>query len=194
MNFAYSRVSTQNQDLTSQSEALKVGGYEIDEIFEEKISGKNKDRPKLQEMLSKLRKDDKVIVTKLDRLARSLKDLLDISDEIHDKKCDLVVLDQNIDTSQPTGRLVFSMLGALAEFERSLIIERTSIGRRIAKENGVKFGRKPKTTDRDLALIKVLHQEGKSYNEIANQLDLSRITVYRKLIKMRLIQKRMSVA
>ena len=109
MNFAYSRVSTQNQDLTSQSEALKVGGYDIDEIFEEKISGKNKDRPKLQEMLSKLRRDDKVIVTKLYRLARSLKDLLDISDEIHEKNCDLVILDQNIDTSQPTGRLVFSM-------------------------------------------------------------------------------------
>jgi DNA invertase Pin-like site-specific DNA recombinase len=192
MNFAYSRVSTQHQDLTSQSEALKVGGYDIDEIFEEKISGKNKNRPKLQEMLSKLRKDDKVIVTKLDRLARSLKDLLDISDEIHEKKCDLVILDQNIDTSQPTGRLVFSMLGALAEFERSLIVERTSAGRKIAKENGVKFGRKPKTTDRDLALIKVLHQEGRSYNEIANQLGLSRITVYRKLIKMGLVEKRMA--
>jgi DNA invertase Pin-like site-specific DNA recombinase len=119
---------------------------------------------------------------------------LDISDEIHHKNCDLVILDQNIDTSQPTGRLVFSMLGALAEFERSLIIERTSAGRKIAKENGVKFGRKPKTTDRDLALIKVLHQEKKSYNEIANQLGLSRITVYRKLIKMGLVEKRMTTS
>ena len=194
MNFAYSRVSTSNQSTKAQIEAINKSGYQIDEFFEEKISGKNKDRPRLQQMLSKLRKGDSVIVSKLDRLARSLKDLLEISNEIDEKRADLIILDQNIDTSKPTGRLVFSILGALAEFERSLIIERTSAGRKIAKENGVKFGRKSKTSDRDLALIKVLHQEGKSYNEIAKEVGISRISVYRKLINMGLVERQMNAS
>ena len=192
MNFAYSRVSTQQQDLSGQTQTIKEAGYVVDEFFEEKISGKERDRPKLKQMLGKVRKDDKVIVCKLDRLARSLKDLLEISDELKAKQCDLVVIDQHIDTSHPTGRLVFSILGALAEFERSLIVDRTSRGRERAMREGVKFGRKPKTSDRDMALIKVMHAEGKSYGEIADAVKISRVTVYRKLLSMGLVEKRMS--
>lgn len=194
MNFAYCRVSTNQQDFELQKQAMTESRYPIDEFFSEKLSGKTANRPKLNEMLNKLRSNDKVIVTKLDRIARSLKDLLEISATITAKDADLVILDQNIDTSSPSGRLVFSILGALAEFERSLIIERTSQGRMRAIERGIKMGRKPKTDENSLILIKGLHTQGKSYTEIAAATGLSRSSVYRKLKNLKLIDPRMQAS
>ena len=148
MIIGYARVSTQEQNLDAQSDALKNANCE--QIFEEKITGKHKDRPELKTCLKSLRKGDVLIVWKLDRLARSLKDLVEIITELNDRKIGFKSLTEAIDTTSATGRLVFHIFGALAEFEHSLIRERTIAGLDAARARGRKGGRKPSMSDKDI--------------------------------------------
>jgi DNA invertase Pin-like site-specific DNA recombinase len=142
----YARVSTLDQHLTGQLEALKAAGAEA--IFREKISGARADRPQLAKLMASLKPADVVLVTKLDRLGRSTRELLDLIQRIGDAGASFRSLGDPLwDTSSSQGRLLSTLLAAIAEFERDLIRERTGEGRKRAMSNGVKFGRKPKLSD-----------------------------------------------
>src|SRR3954451_8560236 len=142
---AYARVSTQDQDYAGQSEALTAAG--ATSIFKEKISGARADRPQLAKLMSTLRAGDTVIVTKLDRLGRSTRELLDLIERIGVADASFKSLGDPLwDTTSSQGRLLSTLLAAIAEFERELIRERTGQGRKRAQANGVRFGRKPKLT------------------------------------------------
>lgn len=145
MIYGYARVSTTGQTLEAQLEALKAAGAE--KIFREKISGAKADRPELARALKALEPGDTLLVTRLDRLARSTVDLLNIVDHLKTTKAHFRSLaDQWADTSTPHGKLMLTVLGGLAEFERELIRSRTSEGVKRAKARGVKLGRKPTLT------------------------------------------------
>jgi DNA invertase Pin-like site-specific DNA recombinase len=142
----YARVSTQDQHLTGQLEALKAAGAAP--IFREKISGARADRPQLAKLMGSLQPGDIVQVTKLDRLGRSTRELLDLIERISKAGASFRSLGDPLwDTSSSQGRLLSTLLAAIAEFERDLIKERTGDGRKRAQANGVKFGRKPKLSD-----------------------------------------------
>lgn len=141
--WGYARVSTDDQNLTSQIDALNKFG--VDAIFEEKKSGKDNDREMLNWMLHEiyLRRGDTIVVTKLDRLGRSLSGLIAIADLIKDRGAMLVSIDDNIDTTTATGKFFFHIIGAMAQWERDMIAERTKAGMAAQKAAGAKFGRKP---------------------------------------------------
>jgi DNA invertase Pin-like site-specific DNA recombinase len=142
----YARVSTQDQQLTGQLAALKAAG--ADPIYREKISGVRADRPQLAKLMASLKPKDIVVVTKLDRLGRSTRELLDLIDRIGEAGASFRSLGDPLwDTGSSQGRLLSTMLAAIAEFERELIRERTGEGRRRAMAAGVKFGRKRKLSD-----------------------------------------------
>jgi DNA invertase Pin-like site-specific DNA recombinase len=144
--YGYARVSTQDQQLTGQLTALKAAG--ADPIYREKISGVRADRPQLAKLMGGLKPGDVVVVTKLDRLGRSTRELLDLIDRISKAGASFRSLGDPLwDTGSSQGRLLSTMLAAIAEFERELIRERTGEGRKRAQANGVKFGRKPKLSD-----------------------------------------------
>ena len=141
--FGYARVSTADQHLTGQIEALKAAGATT--IYREKISGVRADRPQLAKLMAGLQPGDVVLVCKLDRLGRSTRELLDLIERIGKAGATFRSLGDPLwDTSSPQGRLISTLLAAIAEFERELIRERTGEGRKRAMANGVKFGRKPK--------------------------------------------------
>ena len=140
MNIAYVRVSTIEQNENRQLEGLKK--YDINEWFTEKVSAKDTNRPKLQELIKFARKGDTVYVHSLDRLARSTKDLLDIVEQLQAKGIYLVSSKESIDTNTATGKLMLTMIGAINTFERENMLERQREGIAIAKENGVYAGRK----------------------------------------------------
>lgn len=139
-NIAYIRVSTLEQNTESQFEILKQ--YKIDKYFEEKISAKNTNRPKLMEMLDYVRNGDTVYVKDFSRLARSTKDLLEILEKLENKGVKLVSNKENLDTSTPAGKLMVTMLGAIYEFERANLLERQKDGIAVAKREGKYNGRK----------------------------------------------------
>jgi DNA invertase Pin-like site-specific DNA recombinase len=144
----YARVSTQDQDLSGQIEALKAAGAESKNIYREKISGVRADRPQLAKLMRVLKTDDIVVVTKLDRLGRSTRELLDLIDRIGKSGAAFRSLGDPLwDTSSAQGRLLSTLLAGIAEFERELIRERTGEGRKRAMANGVKFGRKAKLSN-----------------------------------------------
>ena len=140
----YARVSSIGQSLDVQLDKLKADG--CDEIFKEKRSGVTADRPELKECRKYVRKGDLLVITKLDRLARSTFHLTQIAEELREKGAELIVLDQNIDTSTSVGKLLFNVLASIAEFETEIRKERQFDGIQKAKEKGVQFGRKPKLT------------------------------------------------
>ena len=178
----YARVSTTGQDLSLQRDRL----VDCDKIFEEKASGaKGTVRPELEKALNYVRDGDVFVVTKLDRLARSVLELMQITQILQDKKCDLQVLDQELDTSTPTGRLIFHVLAVIGEFERELITERAREGRERAMAAGVKFGRKPKLSKRkERELLEMLDSVVISKEDLARQFNVSRATVYRLAAKL----------
>jgi DNA invertase Pin-like site-specific DNA recombinase len=174
----YARVSTDDQDLTHQQAALQAAGCR--RIYEEKISGAKRDRPQLARLIDQLRPDDVVTITRLDRLARSTRDLLDIAEQLQEAGAGLRSLAEPwADTTSSAGRMILTVFAGIAEFERALINERTSTGRIAAKARGVRFGRPPKLTADQIALAQRLISEGRSPREAAKLLNVHASTLYR---------------
>jgi DNA invertase Pin-like site-specific DNA recombinase len=175
--FGYARVSTNDQDLTTQIEALKAAG--CDPIRHEKRSGTSRaDRTELDTLLAFLRKGDTLVVTRIDRLARSVADLQDVVRELKAKGAHLKATEQPIDTSTAAGKAFLDMLGVFAEFETNLRRERQMEGIAKAKAEGVYKGRKPSI---DAARVRALAAEGLGATEIARRLSIGRASVYRML-------------
>jgi len=174
----YARVSTEGQTLDQQRAALKAGGCK--RVFEEKASGAQRGRPELAKLLDHLQPGNVVTVTRLDRLARSTRDLLDIAERIGHAEAGLRSLAEPwADTTTPAGRMVLTFFAGVAEFERSLIHERTSAGRAAAKARGVRFGRPPALSAEQIAHARQLISEDKKPAEVARLLGVHRATLYR---------------
>lgn len=176
MIVGYARVSTTHQNLESQIEELKRAGAE--KIFQEKASGANTNRESLTRMLDYIREGDVVVCTKIDRIARNTKNLLDMVAFMEQKDVAFRVLNLNLDTATPTGKLMMTVLGSVAEFERELQLERQRDGILRAKENGVYKGRQP-TAQRKSADVLRMVAEGKKKTTIAKELNIGISSVYR---------------
>jgi len=180
MLLGYARVSTDDQDLALQRKALREAGCR--RTYAEKVSGARRDRPELEKLLDNVRKEDVVVVTRLDRLARSTRDLLDIAERLRDADAGLRSLAEPwADTTSPAGRMVLTVFAGIAEFERTLILGRTSAGREAAKQRGVRFGRPPALTPDQVALGRRLVNEGTSVRAAAKVLRCHHATLYRAL-------------
>ena len=180
MKIGYIRVSSIDQNEARQIEALKKFG--IEKWFTEKISGKDTNRPQLQQMLDFAREGDTIYIHDFSRLARSTKDLLNIVERLQVKGIHLVSNKENIDTSTPTGKLMLTMIAAINEFERTNLLERQREGIAIAKRNGVYKGRKPYTSDKFEELYQQYNSRQINKTEFAKLLEISRPTLD-KLIK-----------
>lgn len=178
MKVGYARVSSHGQSLDTQIEKLTAFGCE--KVFQEKRSGASRDkREAVNAAVEFCREGDVLVITKLDRLARSMFDLQEITKTLNRKGVDFIVLDQSIDTTTPAGRLTFHLLGAVAEFERDLIAERRNEGIEKAKERGVKFGRREKLTDAQVAELRAAYGAGEKRQELMKRFDISKSTFYR---------------
>jgi DNA invertase Pin-like site-specific DNA recombinase len=178
MRLGYARVSTDDQTLDRQRERLQEAGCE--RLFEEKISGARRDRPQLARLLDQLRRDDVVVVTRLDRLARSTGNLLEIAAAIRAKDAGLRSLAEPwADTTSPAGRMVLTVFAGIAEFERELIRQRTDEGRQAARKRGVTFGRPAKLRPEQRQLVARLLQEGRAVSEVARTFNVHPATIYR---------------
>ena len=178
MKIGYARVSTNDQNLENQIALLKKAGCK--EVFEEKISGAKKSRPELEKLLEKVREDDTLIVCKLDRLARSTHHLLEIVETLRNKGASFYSLGEPwADTTSHAGKMIMTIFAGIAEFERDLIRERTSVGREAAMKRGVRFGRPRKLSPEQKELILKLREEGKSATELAKTFNVDRSTIYR---------------
>jgi DNA invertase Pin-like site-specific DNA recombinase len=176
--FGYARVSTDGQSLTAQVQELKAAGCTT--TFQEKISGARSDRKQLARLIAGLDKDDVLVVTRLDRLARSTRDLLNLLRDVADKGAGFKSLrDTWADTTTPHGRLMLTVLGGLAEFERELIRTRTGEGRDRAKARGVIMGRKPKLTVHQRREAMRRRQAGDTLMDIARSYNVSHSTISR---------------
>ncbi|WP_434274533.1 recombinase family protein [Aliarcobacter cryaerophilus] len=177
MQIGYARVSTLDQNLDLQIDALNQAGCK--KIFQDKITGTKLKREQLQNAIDYLRAGDVLVIWKLDRLGRSLKDLLLIVNELNQKEIGLKSLHENIDTTTPTGKLIFHIFASLAEFEKDVIKERTNAGLKAARARGRVGGRPKKLTDKQLTLLKTLHQDkNTSLSDISNILGISKKTIY----------------
>ncbi len=180
MLVGYQRVSTDDQDLSLQRDALTEAGVEPSHIYEDRLSGAKADRPGLTACMKALRPGDVLVVWRLDRLGRSLRDLIRIADELEERSVGLRSLQEQIDTTTATGRLFFHLMGALAEFERNLIRERTKAGLEAARKRGRKPGRKRKLSPKQIQVGKtLLKDDSLTVQEIAEQLGVSPATFYR---------------
>ena len=175
----YGRVSTIGQSLDVQES--KLNEYGCEKLFLDKHSGTTADRPKLKEVRNYVRQGDSLVITKLDRLARSTYHLTQIAEELKQKGVDLVVLDQNLDTSTPTGKLLFNMLASIAEFETEIRKERQMEGIAKAKERGVQFGRKSKLQEKDIEQLRRDRADGLKISELISKYSISKASVYRLL-------------
>jgi DNA invertase Pin-like site-specific DNA recombinase len=181
MIFGYARVSTQDQNLDAQIDALEKFG--CDEIFQEKMTGTRKDRPKLEELLKVLRKGDKVVVYKLDRISRSTKHLIELSELFEEKGVDFVSIQDNIDTSTAIGRFFFRTMASIAELERDIISERTQAGLQAARARGRKGGRPKKDNKKIELALKMYDSKQYSIPEITEATGVSKTTLYRYIEK-----------
>lgn len=175
----YARVSSVGQSLDVQREKLK----HCSKIFEEKKSGTTTQRPALKECLGYVREGDTLVVTKLDRIARSTLDLCSIGAELEKKKVSLQVIDQNIDTNDATGRFLFNMLAAVSQFETEIRFERQVDGIRKAKEKGIKFGRTFVLNSSDIDDLRTAREGGETILSLMRKFRLSKSTVYRYLTR-----------
>lgn len=176
MYFGYARVSTQDQNPDLQLDALKAAGCE--DIYQEKISGRSRARPQLDACLRTLREGDTLIVWRLDRLARSLKDLVEIVHDLHGRGVGFQSLTESIDTNSAGGLLIFHIFGSLAEFEHNLISERTRAGLASARARGRRGGRKPKMTNGDIRkAAAMLEDPDITKTEVAKHFGVSRVTL-----------------
>lgn len=181
MLFGYARVSTQEQRLDLQLDALRKYGVPEENIFYEKTTGMKKERPELNELLKRLRKDDTLVVWKLDRIGRSTKHLVELITGFNEKGINFVSLNESIDTTTAVGKLIFSIFSALAQFERDVISERTIAGLQSARARGKKGGR-PKLPDNKIKVALKMY-ESKDYpiSQIIDTVGISKTTLYKYL-------------
>ena len=186
MRIGYGRVSTRDQHPGAQRDALAAAGCE--QVFTDTASGKLARRPELDCALLVARPGDQLVITKLDRLGRSLEHLIELSHQLEDRGVDLVVLDQGIDTSTAVGRMFFHVLGAIAEFEHALMSERTRDGLAAARSRGRTGGQKPKLTVRQARIARDMYEEkgadgrrAYTVQQIADEFGVTRPTIYRHL-------------
>jgi DNA invertase Pin-like site-specific DNA recombinase len=177
MLIGYARVSTQDQNLELQWETLARAGCQ--KVLDDKVSGTRADRPGLAKALEILREGDTLVVWKLDRLGRSVKQLVDLVGELHKQGIQFKSLTDAIDTSTPSGRFFFHVMASLAEMERELVVERTRAGLDVARQLGRKGGRKPKMTDSKIKSAKKLLASGVPPKDVAKNLGVSVPTLYR---------------
>lgn len=181
MKIGYARVSSNSQDLELQKQELLKAGCK--KIFSESVSGKDNNRTELKKMIESLRIGDIIVVYKIDRIARSLKGLIDIIELLNEKEVDLISLDSGdkVDTTSPMGKAFFQIAGVFAELERGMINARTKAGIQKAKADGVKFGRTLGSTNKNTPYkterIKIFLQANKSYDWIAKELSVSKKTI-----------------
>ena len=178
----YARVSTDGQNLDLQLDALRDAG--CTKIFQDVISGSRSDRPELEQALDYLRPGDTFVVWRLDRLGRSVKHLIEVVNDLQERGVGLTSLQEDIDTSSPSGKLVFHIFGALSEFERDLLRERTKAGLDAARRRGRVGGRKTVMTPNKLATARKLYEDPDNVmtmKEIAETVGISRSTLYRHL-------------
>ena len=173
----YARVSSFGQSLEVQLDKLS----HCEKVFQEKKSGRTDNRAELQNCLTYLRDGDTLVITKLDRLGRSIRDLLNIINQLEKNNVSFQVLDQQIDTSTPSGKLLLHMLGAIAEFENDLRASRQSEGIQKALSNGVQFGRKSKLTDDEVLVMRGKRETGTKIKDLMAEYGLSKASIYRLL-------------
>lgn len=181
MLIGYVRTSTQNQNPQLQIDALIKEGIDPRNIFEDQLSGASTKRPALQKMLSYVKEGDVVVVWKLDRLARSLADLIDLINKFQTNRIGFKSLTENIDTTTPSGLLMFHLFGSLAQFEREIIRERIMAGLEVARNEGRKGGRQKSLSKEQVEIAINLKKEGAKITSISRILKTSRATVYRSL-------------
>jgi len=178
MFVGYARVSTRDQNPASQIDALKAAG--CDRVFMEKASGANRERPELKAALDYLRSGDTLVVWKLDRLARSVRQLVETAEDLARREIGLKVLTQAIDTTSPGGRLVFHVFAAVAEFERELMLERTHAGLATARAANRRGGRKPALDEGQIRRAKAMLTDPMiTVEEVAQELGTATSTLYR---------------
>lgn len=193
MLIGYARVSTNDQDNTAQVAALKATGCE--RIYREKASGGRWDRPELHRLLDQLRKGDVLVVWKLDRLSRSLRDVLTIMERLAETKAGFRSLTESVDTTTPAGRMMMQMVAAFAEFERAMLRERTKAGLESARQNGRVGGRRPKLSQQQQAEIARMVSKGeKTAADSARLFKVHPGTVSRLLARARLTTAREKAA
>lgn len=180
MKIGYARVSTKEQNLSLQIDALKKEGCY--KVFQEKISGSKPDRPELRKMIDQLREEDIIVIWKLDRLGRSLRDLVNLIKEIQDRGAGLKSLNDSIDTTTAHGKLIFHIFASLAEFERDIISERTKAGLASARARG-RVGGRPKGLSKEALdkaiIVETLYKQGDmSITQICKHVNIARSTVY----------------
>ena len=181
MKYGYARVSTEDQNSALQLAALKKAGCRAPLFKDEGLGGATTKRPALRRCLQKLKSGDTLVVWKLDRLGRNLRDLIHMLDDLSSRGVKFQSLTESIDTATPTGRAMWQMIGVLAELERSLIAERTRAGVKMAQKRGVRFGRKPKLTGVQLTHARRLIEHGEPPAAVAKSFSIGRSTLYRAL-------------
>lgn len=174
--YGYARVSTEEQNIEMQIEALYNAG--ATEIYSEKISGASAVLPKRKKLLNILKKDDVLIIWKLDRLGRKAVDIMNICEELSNKGIIIKSLQDNIDTSNAFGKALLTIIASLAQYERELLIERTKAGIEHYKNKNGCWGRRPKLTKLQKEQVLTFYEEGKSPTYIANMFGVSRPTIY----------------
>ena len=184
MKIGYARVSTGLQNLNLQEDRLNA--YDCEKIFSDHISGSKSKRPGLDKAIEFARSGDTIVVWRLDRLGRNMEDLITLVNELNERGVSFHSLEENItmDKSSSTGQLLFHLFAAFAEFERNLILERSSAGRIAARARGRYGGRPEKLNQKDLNLLKTLYDNGTPIKTIAEQWQVSRTTIYRYLNKL----------
>lgn len=179
IKIGYGRVSTTDQNPDSQRDALSRAN--VHQIFMDAFTGTKASRPELDRMRQQLRPGDTIVITRLDRLGRSAKDLLNLVSELDEAGVNLEVLDQNIDTSTPEGKLFFTLVASFAEFEREIMRARTVDGLASARARGRVGGRRPSMSPAKVATARQMYLDSHPVKEIAEVLGVSRPTIYRSL-------------
>lgn len=188
MKIGYARISTDEQSDNAQIDALKIIGCE--KVYREIYTGSSKSRPELERMFDALREGDVVVVQRLDRLGRSLKDLIELLDSFKSKQVQFISLSESIDTTTAVGELAFHMIGSIAQFERRLISERTKAGLDAARARGRKGGRKEKLSSTDIKKAKAMLSDPEmTKSEVAEHFKVSRPTLNKALARILAIAK-----
>ena len=177
--FGYARVSTESQNLNRQIDALQK--YGVDQIYNEKLTGTKRDRPELEKMLDRMTAGDTVVVESLSRLGRSTKDLIELTELFNSKGVNLVSLKEAIDTSTSTGKLLFTLMSAIAQFERDVIADRTKEGLNAARARGRLGGRPKVDEDSVKKAVKLYRTRQYSVKEIEELTGIKKSTLYRNI-------------